>query len=73
MDFKRGRKSFLTKLTRAVKQTIYMRENGVDSPYLFLYCGLVLLLSLLILLRNKKNASPNNPHRLLHLPHSTIY
>ena len=42
-----GRKSFqantmLKILTRATEKTkrswIYMRENGVDSPYLFLHC-----------------------------------
>ena len=46
-DFNRGRKSFqantmLKILTRATEKTkrswIYMRENGVDSPYLFLHC-----------------------------------
>ena len=45
-DFNRGRKSFLTNkmlkiLTRATEKTkrswTYMRENGVDSPYLFLH------------------------------------
>ena len=45
-DFNRGRKSFLANtmlkiLTRATEKTkrpwTYMRENGVDSPYLFLY------------------------------------
>ena len=45
-DFNRGRKSFLAKtmlkiLTRATEKTkwscTYMRENGVDSPYLFLH------------------------------------
>ena len=46
-DFNRGLKSFqantmLKFLTRATEKTkrswIYMRENGVDSPYLFLHC-----------------------------------
>ena len=46
-DFNRGRKSFqantmLKNFTRATEKTkrswIYMRENGVDSPYLFLHC-----------------------------------
>ena len=46
-DFNRGRKSFqantmLKILTRATEKTkrswTYMRENGVDSPYLFLHC-----------------------------------
>ena len=46
-DFNRGRKSFqantmLKILTRAAEKTkrswIYMRENGVDSQYLFLHC-----------------------------------
>ena len=46
-DLNRGRKSFqantmLKILTRANEKTkrswIYMRENGVDSPYLFLHC-----------------------------------
>ena len=46
-DFNRGRKSFqantmLKNLTRATEKTkrswIYMRENGVDSQYLFLHC-----------------------------------
>ena len=45
-DFNRGRKSFLANtmleiLTRATEKTkrswTYMRENGVDSPYLFLH------------------------------------
>ena len=47
-DFNRGRKSFqantvLKILTRATEKTkmswtyMYMRENGVDSPYLFLH------------------------------------
>ena len=45
-DFNRGRKSFLANtmlkiLTRATENTkrswTYMRENGVDSPYLFLH------------------------------------
>ena len=45
-DFNRGRKSFQAKtmlkiLTRATEKTkrswTYMRENGVDSPYLFLH------------------------------------
>ena len=46
-DFNRGPKSFqantmLKILTRATEKTkrswTYMRENGVDSPYLFLHC-----------------------------------
>ena len=46
-DFNRGRKSFqantmLKMLTRATEKTkrswIYMRENRVDSPYLFFHC-----------------------------------
>ena len=46
-DFNRGRKSFqantmLKILTRATEKTkrswTYMRENGVDSPYLSLHC-----------------------------------
>ena len=45
-DFNSGRKSFLANtmlkiLTRATEKTkrswTYMRENGVDSPYLFLH------------------------------------
>ena len=42
-DFNRGRKSTLANtmlkiLTRATKRSwTYMRENGVDSPYLFLH------------------------------------
>ena len=42
-DFNRGRKSFqantmLKNLTRGTEKRIYMRENGVDSQYLFLHC-----------------------------------
>ena len=45
-DFNRGRKSLQANtmliLTRAMEETkrswIYMRENEVDSPYLFLHC-----------------------------------
>ena len=31
---------------------LYMRENGMDSPYLFLHCGFSIVPSLAHLLRN---------------------
>ena len=54
-DFNRGRKSFLVNtmlkiLTRATEKTkrswTYMRENGVDSPCLFLHWGFSMVASL---------------------------